>query len=261
MITLNTWTNWNPDQYGLYKNERLRPGIDLFEQITIESPKTIYDLGCGTGTLTNLLHNKWPGASVIGVDSSETMLGKANEAYPDIIWENSQLQNWKPNVNPDIIYTNAALHWIDNHSEIIPGWIKSLNPNGIFAMQVPNNWREPSHSNLAKVVRSGDWNNKLLPKLRELPILSIEEYYDLLNPITSHINIWETTYIQILEGVNPVLEWLKGTLIPPLLDLLDKKEQLLFIDQYAQLVSRDYPIRKDGKTIFPFKRLFIVATK
>jgi len=258
---LKTWTNWNPSQYDIYKNERLRPGIDLFKQINLKSPKIIYDLGCGTGTLTNFLHQQWPEATIIGVDSSEAMLKTARDSYPDIIWELSELQSWKPSKTPDIIYTNAALHWIDNHPDLISTWIQYLKTNGIFAMQVPNNWREPSHANLAKVVKNGNWRKKLLPQLREFPILEIEQYYDLLSPITSHINTWETTYTQILEGKNPVLEWLKGTLIPPLLSLLDEKDKVHFIDQYAELVYKDYPIRENGKTIFPFKRLFIVATK
>ena len=251
---------WEPAQYLKFADHRLRPAIDLLNRIDAE-PRTIVDLGAGTGNVTRLLQARWPSARITGVDSSPEMLARASEASPHISWEESDLSTWRPHQPVDLLYSNAALHWLDDHAALVPALFEMVTTGGTFAVQMPNNFRARSHTAIEDVVANGPWTSTLQPLLRTPPVQSPSVYYDLLAPAAASLDIWETEYVHVLDGDRPVLEWVKGTWLRPLLAALGDDERLEFESRYAELAAAAYPRRGDGRTLFPFRRLFIVATR
>ena len=251
---------WDPGQYLKFAGHRLRPAIDLLARIDAAAPREVFDLGAGAGNVTRLLKQRWPDARVAGIDGSRDMLAKAEAAAPEIVWECADLATWSPPHPADVIYSNAALHWIERHDRIFPALLASVSPGGVLAVQMPRNFGAPSHTAIADAVRSGPWRAKLEPLLRPSPVADPAYYYDLLAPRAAALDIWETEYLQVLEGDDPVKEWVKGTWLRPFLDALDGPEQARFEADYAARAARAYPRRPDGRTLFPFRRLFIVAT-
>jgi len=254
-------TDWNPAQYLRYGSERLRPALDLIARIQIDSPETVYDLGCGTGTITGILKERWPDANVTGVDSSASMLERTTDVETGVNWQHADLNDWQPGSPADVVYSNAALHWLDGHDQLFPRLMETVNPGGVLAVQMPENFSAPSHTSIADTVREGGWSERLAPFQREAPVAEPSFYYDLISRLSSSIDMWETSYMHILEGENPVVEWTKGTMLRPLLDNLSEAEGVEFLKSYTEKVAKAYPYRADGKTVFPFKRLFIVAVK
>ncbi|MBM11882.1 MAG: trans-aconitate 2-methyltransferase [Chloroflexi bacterium] len=254
-------TDWNPAQYLRFGGERLRPALDLMTRIQLDSPETVYDLGCGTGTITGILKERWPESKVTGVDSSASMLERTRDVETGVYWQHADLNDWRPDSPADVVYTNAALHWLDNHEQLFPRLMGVVKPGGVLAVQMPENFSAPSHTSIADTVREGAWRERLAPFQREQPVSEPSFYYDMLSPLSSSIDMWETTYMHILEGEDPVVEWTKGTMLRPLLDNLSPEEGEEFVASYTKKVAKAYPRRANGKTVLPFKRLFIVAVK
>ena len=250
---------WDPAQYLKFAGHRLRPAIDLLSRIDAEDPAEVYDLGAGAGNVTRLLKDRWPDAHVTGIDDSEEMLAKAAAAAPEITWQRADLAAWRPARRADIIYSNAALHWVVDHDRLFQDLVAALSPGGVLAVQMPRNFSAPSHTAIAEAARGGPWRARLEPLLRPAPVAEPAFYFDLLAARVAVLDIWETEYLQVLEGDNPVKEWTKGTWLRPLLDALGEPERSGFEAAYAALVGRAYPPRADGHTLFPFRRLFIVA--
>jgi trans-aconitate 2-methyltransferase len=251
---------WDPDQYLRFSQPRLRPAIDLLSRIALEQPQHVYDLGCGAGNVTALLLQRWPAAAITGVDSSAAMLTSAAKALPQVRWQQQSLDQWRADVAADLIYSNAALHWLPDHRHLFPKLISSLKPGGVLAVQMPRNFAAPSHTMIADTVRAGPWRGRLEFLLKEPPVSEPEFYYALLAPQAQMLDIWETEYLQVLSGEDPVKEWTKGTALIPFLERLDPAEQPEFESAYAQRLRGAYPRRGDGTTLFPFRRLFIVFT-
>jgi trans-aconitate 2-methyltransferase len=187
------------------------------------------------------------------------MLDKAAAVAPKIKWERADLASWRPPKPADIIYSNAALHWLDGHERLFPALFSSVAPGGVLAVQLPRNFSARSHTSISEAARSGPWRAKLEPLLRPAPVAEPAFYYGLLAPRAVTLDMWETEYLQVMEGDNPVKEWTKGTWLRPLLAALEEPERSRFEAHYADLVARAYPRRLDGRTLFPFRRLFIVA--
>lgn len=251
---------WDPTQYLKFAGPRLRPAIDLLQRIDVEAPETVYDLGAGAGNVTRLIAGRWPQAQVIGVDGSAEMLTKAAAENPRIEWQRADLAAWRPARTPDVIYSNAALHWLDEHDRLLPALFRTLAPGGVLAVQVPRNFGARSHTSITDAALAGRWRPTLEPLLRPSPVAEPEFYYDLLAPLAASLDIWETEYLQVLDGVNPVKEWTKGTWLSPLLAALDEPDRSNFETDYADRVAAAYPPRRDGRTLFPFRRMFIIAT-
>jgi trans-aconitate 2-methyltransferase len=250
---------WDPAQYLKFAGHRLRPAVDLLNRIDLANPAEVYDLGAGAGNVTRLLKKRWPNARITGVDESQEMLGKAAAEAPEIGWQRADLATWRPRRPADVIYSNAALHWLGDHARLFPALFSALAPGGVLAVQMPGNFSAPSHTAIAEAVRSGPWRTKLEPLLRPAPVAEPAFYFDLLAPRAAALDIWETEYLQVLEGDHPVKEWTKGTWLRPLLDALAEPERRRFEACYDGLVAHAYPRRPDGRTLFPFRRLFIVA--
>jgi trans-aconitate 2-methyltransferase len=251
---------WDPAQYLKFAGPRLRPALDLLQRVDLEAPALVYDLGAGAGNVTRLIAARWPQARVIGVDGSAEMLAKAASENPQIEWQQADLAAWRPPQPPDLIYSNAALHWLDDHDRLFPALFAALPAKGVLAVQIPRNFNAPSHTSITDAALSRPWRSKLEPLLRPSPVAEPAFYYDLLAPRAAALDMWETEYLQPLEGDNPVKEWTKGTWLAPLLAALDEPERSRFEADYAARVAAAYPPRGDGKTLFPFRRLFMIAT-
>lgn len=252
-------SKWDPTQYLAFGRERMQPALDLLARIPLEDPKTIVDLGCGPGNVTGALKARWPGAKVTGVDGSPEMLERARAEDPETAWVEADMNDWTPEAPVDLIYSNAALHWLENHAAVFPRLVEQLAPGGFLAAQMPRNWFAPSHTIITEVVTEGAWRETLQPLLRPNPTGAPEDYYEILAPVTASLQIWETEYCQILEGENPVAEFVKGSQLKRFLDALEEGPRADFWALYRERIAAAYPKRSDGKTLFPFRRLFIIA--
>jgi trans-aconitate 2-methyltransferase len=251
--------SWNPDQYLMFAAPRLRPAVDLLAAVPSAAPHVVYDLGCGAGNVTRLLAQRWPHAAITGVDDSAAMLAKAAADVQGVSWVQRSLAQWRAPSPADLIYSNAALHWLPDHAALFPALVAQLAGAGILAIQMPRNFDAPSHTLIADTVRSGPWCTRLEPLLAPSPVAEPAYYYDLLSPLVDRLDIWETEYLQVLEGLDPVKEWTKGTWLKQFLDALPEPDRNAFESDYAARLRAAYAMRADGKTLFPFRRLFMVA--
>lgn len=247
---------WDPKQYHQFSDARMRPGYDLLAQIPDNHYESIIDLGCGTGELTKQLQEKFQPKQIIGLDSSETMLAKAKSQFDTITWQLNNIENVKENY--DLIFSNAALQWIDNHEALMK---KLLNiTKKTIAIQVPNNFDMPSHVLLRETIEEEPYfYKKLAHTLRYQPVLTPKAYYDIFSEKAKAINIWTTTYWQALTGEHAVLAWVKGTALTPIEAALDADDFQRFVEIYQAKLDKAYPRREDGTTLFDFSRLFIMA--
>lgn len=252
---------WDPHQYLAFAGHRLRPALDLLARIPDKGQRSIVDLGCGPGTVTAYLTKRWHEADVLGLDSSEEMLAKAGSAAPKARFQTADIGDWSPPRKVDLIYTNAALHWLPDHQTLFPTLFSHLKPGGILAVQIPRNFGRPSHTCVAAAAKDGPWEATLAPMIKPPPTHEPSFYYDVLAPLTDSLDIWETDYIQALEGDNPVAEWTKGTWLRPFLDALEEPERSAFEAAYRKRIAAAYPKQADGMTLLPFLRLFIIAVK
>ncbi len=258
--------HWDPNQYHKFSNHRLRPALELLDRIPVDAPELVYDLGCGTGNITRLIVERWPDATVIGVDNSREMLDKAGAEDGRVDWQLDDIHTWTPDAPPDLIYSNATLQWVEDHQTQFPRLAGFLKPARALAVQMPLSWGMPSHILMRETLARGGSNGQGFgtEELRKLTgrkwVEDADVYYDLLTDRTSHLDIWETEYLQILDGEDPVLEWVKGTGLRPILEGLADAEREAFLEVYRDRLREAYPRRADGRTLYPFRRLFIVAT-
>jgi len=254
--------DWNPTQYLKFGGERTRPALDLLARIETAAPRTAIDLGCGAGNISRVLAARWPDAEIVGIDSSTDMLAKARDRAPlKVRFERHDIARWRPDKPPDVIYSNAALHWLDDHAVLFPRLLAALAPGGTLAVQIPRNHRAPSHTCMVEAAEAGPWRATLAPILRTDPVGEPEFYYDALAPHAAAVDIWQTEYVHVLAGDDPVVEWTKGSALKPLLDALDGSARDAFLAAYRMRIARAYPRRRDGATLFPFRRLFVVARR
>jgi trans-aconitate 2-methyltransferase len=252
---------WNPDRYLAFADHRTRPAIDLLARVPPRDAERVVDLGCGPGNSTRLLAERWPAAMVVGVDSSNDMLASARRSGIAATWLEADIATWAPDRAPDLIYSNAALHWLGDHETLLPRLLACVAPGGVLAVQMPRNFEAPSHALLRATAESGRWADRLAGALDWRPVAAPEWYYDLLAPHAGTLDIWETVYLHVLDGDDPVLRWTRGTALRPLLQALDGADRAAFEAAYAARLRTAYPRRVDGRTLLPFRRLFIVAQR
>jgi trans-aconitate 2-methyltransferase len=258
-------TSWNPEQYQKFQDFRLRPAIELLDRIPLESPRVIYDLGCGTGNVTRIIADRWSSAKVYGLDSSMEMLGKAQTEHGGIHWIKTDINTWIPDETPDLIYSNATLHWVEGHHDFFPRLARYVRRGGCLAFQMPLSWDAVSHRLMREILADCDGAGRSLgtqefrQAVTRKRVKDPEFYYDLLAGCVSSIDIWATEYLHKLEGEDPVLEWVKGTSLRPVLKGLPENELEIFLAEYRRRLGDAYPQMPDGRTLYPFKRLFIVA--
>lgn len=251
---------WNPAQYLKFDGPRLRPAVDLLSRVAMEAPRTVYDLGCGAGQTTALLAARFPRAKVTGVDSSDEMLSAARQTFPELSFARGDIAGFSPAPPPELIYSNAALHWLRDHETLVPALFDALRPGGVLAVQMPRVEESPRIRELTALAGDPRWADRALGRVQPGP-LSPEAYYDLLAPRAATLDIWESEYLHVLEGKDPVVEWSKGSGAAPVLAALEADEQRDFLRSYAASMRDAYPVRADGTTLLPYRRLFIVAAR
>ena len=251
--------SWNPTQYLAFADHRLRPVVDLLNRVPTQDARLVVDLGCGAGNATKFLCAAWPKAEIIGVDSSPEMLQRARDEDPGVDWVEADITKWQPPRPVSVLFSNAALHWLDGHEALIPKLAGHVEPGGCLALQMPANFRAPSHTTIEDIADKGPWRDAIVPLIKEPPTKEPGLYYDLLAPLSESLDIWHIEYLQVLQGDNPVVEFTKGSWLKFFLDALEEPERTAFEDAYRARIREAYPPRADGTTLFPFRRLFIVA--
>jgi trans-aconitate 2-methyltransferase len=252
-------TTWDPTAYLTFADHRARPFHDLLARVAHRAPRRVVDLGCGPGNLTALLAARWPSAVVEGRDSSAEMVAAARAAGVDA--RRGDVAGWTPAPDTDVVVTNAVLHWVPQHRELLPRWLTALPAGAELAMQVPGNFGAPSHV----VVRELAADPRFGLTLRDDgAVAEPAEYAALLAATGADVDVWETTYLHRLAGLDPVLEWIGSTTLRPVRDALDARDPTgaaytAFRAELAPRLRTAYPVQPDGITWFPFRRIFAVA--
>ena len=259
--------SWNPQQYLKYESERLRPALDLIARIPIAAPHTIVDLGCGAGNVARILADRFAGATIDGVDGDRAMLARAREATAAdarFRWTEADLAAWHPPYPVDLLFSNAALHWLDDHAKLFVALVAKLAPHGVLAVQMPDNQGAPSHGALFETARDPRWRDRVASLVRPRRVAPLDDYYAWLQPHAAKLDLWRTTYLQALpwhaEAEHPVVAWMRGAALTPYVAALAGDAET-FIGEFAARVVRAYPRRDNGLVLFPFSRIFIVAQR
>ncbi|MBO0710012.1 MAG: methyltransferase domain-containing protein [Acetobacteraceae bacterium] len=228
-------------------------------RVPLENPARIVDLGCGAGNVSAILKRRFPAADVLGVDGSPAMIAKARSTAPDCRFEQADLGAWRPDASPDLIFSNAALHWLVGHGALFPGLVGLLAAGGCLAVQMPLMHAEPLRALQYEVAAQGPWAERLQGVGSAPAILTPGEYWDMLRPRVAALELWETIYLHPLRGEDAVTEWAAGSSLRPFLDALDDDHRTLFRRAYSEALRPHYPRRVDGTTLLPFRRLFLLA--
>ena len=248
--------DWNPSLYLQYASERTRPAAELLSRVALENARTVVDLGCGPGNSTTLLHQRWPSARIIGVDSSPNMLNEARKALPDCHFVEANISKFRPEQSFDLLYANASLQWVPDHYELFPQLVSLLNYNGVLAVQMPDNWQEPTHVLMREVAYEQGY-----PDRGRTPLPGVHAYYDILTEAGCDVDIWRTTYYHIMESHQSIIDWVSSTGLRPWLQELSESEQRNYLARYHVLLQEQYPLQENGNILLAFPRLFIVARR
>ncbi len=253
---------WDPERYREFSGERGRPFLDLLAQVGASSPRTVIDLGCGTGHLTQLLHDRWPEARIIGLDASAEMLAEAPEGT-GIEFTVADIRDWAAQASVvesagvDVVVANASLQWVPGHLELLPSLVGRVAPGGWLAFQVPGNSEAPSHTIRRELAAESPYAGHTVgvatPEAHD-PATYLRE----LRRLGCEVDSWETTYLHVLDGPDAVYTWVTGTGARPTLRALPGELRASFEDEFRQRLRRAYPER-DGVVVFPFRRVFVVA--
>jgi trans-aconitate 2-methyltransferase len=248
---------WDPDRYLVYADERGRPFVDLLHRVDATAPRLVVDLGCGPGNLTALLARRWPEAEVVGVDSSAEMLDRARSLDVPVRFVPGDVRSWRSERPVDVLVANATYQWVPGHLELLPELVAQLAPGGWCAFQVPGNHDAPSHAllrDLSADPRFSRWTAGVpRPRSHEPSV-----YAEALLGLGLDVDVWETTYLHVLPGEDPVFTWISGTGARPTLAALPDDLRPAFVEEYKALLREAYPRGPHG-TVLPFRRIFAVA--
>jgi trans-aconitate 2-methyltransferase len=251
---------WDPEQYLRFTDERSRPFSDLLARVGARDPRVVADLGCGAGNLTRALAERWPRAEVEGVDDSPEMLERARtEAGDRVRLTLADVRDWKPATPVDVVVSNATLQWVPDHLRLLDRITRFLAPGGWLAVQVPGNFAEPSHTLLRELATAPAWRDRLAG-IRWPAVQEPQTYLARLAELGLRVDVWETTYLQLLGGEDAVLQWMRGTGLRPVLTALTDDERAAFESAYSDRLRRAYP-RQDYGTVLPYRRIFVVASR
>jgi trans-aconitate 2-methyltransferase len=253
---------WDPGQYGKFAAERGRPFADLISRIDIAAPRRVVDVGCGPGELTALLADRWPNAVIEGFDLSPEMVERAQRhARAGLSFRVADAASWRSVADTDVVVSNATLQWVPQHQDLLTNWARALPPGGWLAVQVPGNFDAPSHALMRELAESPRWCDRLAGVLgHHDSVATPSRYAELLMAAGLTVDVWETTYVHVLTGTDPVLEWVRGTGLRPVLGALSPAETVEFEQAYAAALRTAYPPTPTG-TLFPFRRIFAVANR
>ena len=249
--------DWEPLRYLSFADERGRAFVELLARVGAEAPTTVVDLGSGPGTFTALLAHRWPHAHVIGVDSSPTMVEFAKREIPRVDFMLADLHRWQPTEPIDVLISNATLHWVPGHLNLLPRLARSVVPGGWFAFQVPGNFDEPSHIIRRELETRPEYASHL-EYVAKGDAFNARTYLGALTDLGCTVDAWESTYLHVLHGSDPVYEWVATTSARPTLDALPDDVRARFEDEFKRRLAQAYPV-EDGAVVLPFRRVFVVA--
>lgn len=246
---------WDPNQYHKFQAQRAAPFYDLLALVEKRPNLKVVDLGCGTGELTRQLADALPNSNVTGLDSSTQMLEKAasHQSASLRFEQGDQAQltgKW------DLIFSNAALHWSEDHAELIPRLYRNLNPGGQIAVQVPSNFSHISHQLIRETASEEPFLSILHGFQRQAPVLSIEQYAQLLFDCDAeNIVVFEKVYAHVLENSDAVVEWISGTACVPYFERLGEHKHN-FVQAIKAKMKHALP---QSPVFYPFRRTFFSA--
>jgi trans-aconitate 2-methyltransferase len=246
---------WNAHQYLKFADERIRPCRDLGSRIAVDNPRRVIDLGCGPGNSASVLAERWPNADIAGVDNSDAMIDVARKEQPHRRWIASDIWDWARTEQAqfDLIFSNAALQWVSDHASLYPRLLERVATGGAFAAQIPADFNALPHQLMRELAP---------PNVRAKEWFSHEPsfYYDVLAPHARVVDIWEAIYQHVLPNADAIVEWYKGSGMRPFLEAMSSNAQREeFMQRYTERIRAAYPVRPDGKVLFPFRRLFVIA--
>ena len=253
---------WSAVQYMKFEDERTRPARDLLGQVPSLPEGPLYDLGCGPGNSTELIHDRFPAYLLTGIDSDDDMLEAARKRLGHARFEKGDLTEWAPPAPAALLYANAVFQWLPGHMAVLNRLMESLLPGGTLAVQMPDNLDEPSHlimEELARDERFSEFYNGR--SLRRRPLPAPPAYLETLGPKSIHIDVWHTIYYHRLAGAEAIVEWVKGTGLRPYLAPLPAPAREAYLDAYLERIRQSYPPLANGEVLLRFPRLFIVAVK
>ena len=253
--------SWDPGLYRRFETQRTQPARDLLVRVELAAPRLVVDLGCGPGNSTELRVQRFPQATVIGVDFSASMLVSARERLPACRFEQGDIASWTPDAAPDLIYANAALQWVPDHATLVPRLFSLLAPGGVLAVQVPDNREEPSHRLMREVAASGPWAGTIGDAGERVRVLPGESYYDMLVRDGGEAEVWRTIYHHPMDTAAAIVEWVRSTGLQPFLKPLSEAERPVFLQRYEAAIAQSYAPQADGKRLLRFPRLFFVGTR
>ncbi|MQX35664.1 methyltransferase domain-containing protein [Roseospira navarrensis] len=262
-------TDWSPADYLAFADHRLRPALDLLARVPVADPGRVVDLGCGTGTLTRYARERWPSAHLTGLDSSPAMLERARAESPaDITWAEADIATWVPaaDARPDVILSNAALHWVGDHDALFPRLLSALAPGGVLAVQMPRNYGRPALALIKATGMNGPWAERVADLVAKPPPVDPPDRYAarLLGAGVTDLELWETDYQQILPGPpETIADFTRSTALRPWLARLEDAPALQdgFLAAYRARVAAAYAPLPDGRALYPFRRLFLIARR
>lgn len=249
---------WDPSQYLRFADHRTRPGLELIARIPAIEAGYAVDLGAGPGHLTAILAEHSPQAEIVGVDSSVAMVERAEQEHPALSWQLADIASWEPDRPVDILYSNATLHWLDDHAALFARLRSFVAPGGVLAVQMPDNWHAPTHTIPAEILDDGSWPAGAQAALLRDRLSKPGDYWSWVQPAT--VDLWRTTYYQVLAGEDPVWEWVTGSVLRPVLEALKGVDRVRFERECKARYLDAYPPDASGTTVLPFSRLFLVAT-
>jgi trans-aconitate 2-methyltransferase len=249
---------WDPDRYLAFGDERGRPFVELLSRVDADTPQRVVDLGCGAGNLTVLLAHRWPQAQVAGIDSSPEMIAAA-PAGEGVDFSVGDISTWSTGHPVDVLLSNAALQWVPDHLDLLPRLVGALAPRGWLTFQVPGNFDQPSHTIRRELAAEAPYaehtGDVAVPDAH-----GAERYLHALRGLGCEVDAWETTYLHVLHGEDPVFTWVSGTGARPTLQSLPDDLRPRFEEEFRRRLREAYPER-DGAVVLPFRRVFVVARR
>ena len=255
--------SWSPEQYLAFGEQRTRPARDLAQRVDVANPHRVVDLGCGPGNSTEVCAERWPDASIVGLDSSAAMIEKARLQYPNREWRVGDIADWAMAADGerfDVIFANASLQWVDDHATLFPRLLGRVAQGGALAAQMPS-YENPANEAMRELAANEGWR-RWFPEgcAKEWRSHELDFYYETLRPRAARLDLWATEYVQIMPDVSAIVEWYKGTGLRPYLDAIgEETERARFLAEFGERLRPSYPNSPAGGVLFPFRRVFVVA--
>jgi len=252
---------WDADLYLRFSEERTQPSVDLAARVAIPDPGRIIDLGCGPGNSTAVLRLRWPKADITGLDGSPDMIAAASRSYPHHNkWLIGDIASWSAGIPFDVVFSNAVLQWLPRHEVLFPHLFAQVAPGGALAVQVPAHFNSAMHLQILETAGDPAWRHLMGPALNALTKQPPSFYYNLLQPLAARLEICQTEYYHIVDSPQSIIEWFRGTGLRPFLAVLENDEQRKrFEELLLERYTRAYLPQNDGRILFPFRRLFMIA--